>query len=46
MLIKQFVRFMLRGLLLLVIPQKLPILHLSSCYKTKTKSDIKDFDDK
>lgn len=46
MLIKQFLRFVLRGLLLLVIPKKLSVLHLSSCYKTKKKPDIKDFDDK
>ena len=46
MLIKQFLRFMLRSLLLLVIPKKLSILHLSSCYKTKEKSDIKNLDDK
>lgn len=46
MLIKRFIRFILRSLLLLVIPQKLPILHLSSCYKAKAKPDIKAFDDK
>ena len=33
MLVKRFTKYILRSLILLVIPRKLPILHLSSCYK-------------